>query len=391
MLSLIMKPGDPQTLWIGAGGCWGGTYYTHDGGDTWVRRAQAADFGQPWPMEPDSKIDTITPGSFPIHLELFDMDVDPNNVNHLYTSGGRAVDGEGSYGLLYQSTDGGLNWTLVRQGSKGGDYFTDSINGLTMHAARPGQLFMATTGGVMTSPDGGATWSAINEGLDVDKRFARGIAVDPDNPDRLYLATASGGVYVRDLPPTAVTLLSFTGAVRPEGGVELHWAVADETNHLGYDVDREVEGVRSRLTSSFLRDLEFVDPSPAPGAVNRYWLVELDHAGARTDLGWVDVRVGPGAGIPGPGLSAAFPNPLRGGTALRLTAPRAGRGTVRVFDLAGRPVATLLDGPVAAGERDLVWNARDDRGTRVRSGIYWIRGEVDGVAFGRKVVVAPGD
>jgi len=43
------------------------------------------------------------------------------------------------------------------------------------------------------------------------------------------------------------------------------------------------------------------------------------------------------------------------------------------------------------GERDLVWNARDDRGTRVRSGIYWIRGQVDGVAFGRKVVVAPGD
>lgn len=387
MLSLAMKPGDPKTLWIGAGGCWGGTYYTHDGGDTWVRRA---DIGTPPPMEPDSKSFGFPPGYFPIHLELFDMDVDPNNTSHLYACGNRAVDGEGSFGIFYQSTDAGLNWTLVREGAKTGDYFTNPISALAMHPSRPGELFVATVDGAETSTDGGATWSAMNDGLPTGKRFARKIAVDPDDPNRLYLATATGGVYVRELAPVAVTLLSFTGDVRSDGGVDLRWAVADETDHLGYDVDREVEGVRTRLTGSFIRDLHFVDPDPVPGTVNRYWLVELDRAGTRTDLGSVDVQVAPGTGVgvPKPGLSAAFPNPFRGGTALRLTARRAGRATVRVFDLAGRPVATLLDGPVAAGERNLGWDGRDDRGIPVRNGIYWIRGDVNGEAFQRRVVVA---
>jgi len=55
-----------------------------------------------------------------------------------------------------------------------------------------------------------------------------------------------------------------------------------------------------------------------------------------------------------------------------------GRLRVRVFDFNGRLVRTVYDVTnEPAGDRDLHWNGRDDRGMAVASGRYYVRVETD--------------
>ena len=72
-------------------------------------------------------------------------------------------------------------------------------------------------------------------------------------------------------------------------------------------------------------------------------------------------------------LGAAYPNPFNPTTAVPFVAPQAGEVRLSVFDVLGRRVATLLDGPVAAGEHRVVWDA----GTSA-SGLYLVQLEAAG-------------
>lgn len=66
----------------------------------------------------------------------------------------------------------------------------------------------------------------------------------------------------------------------------------------------------------------------------------------------------------------AVPNPFNPATKIRFAAPAAGRIAVRIYNVRGELVKTLLDGEVAAGEHALVWDGTDGRGATVSSGVY---------------------
>jgi len=44
---------------------------------------------------------------------------------------------------------------------------------------------------------------------------------------------------------------------------------------------------------------------------------------------------------------------------------------LRIFDASGRQVRTLLDGVAGPGTRQVVWDGRDDEGSRVPAGVYF--------------------
>ena len=46
--------------------------------------------------------------------------------------------------------------------------------------------------------------------------------------------------------------------------------------------------------------------------------------------------------------------------------------SIKVYNVAGRQVRTLASGAHAAGYHVVKWDGRDDRGTSVRKGIYFI-------------------
>jgi len=51
--------------------------------------------------------------------------------------------------------------------------------------------------------------------------------------------------------------------------------------------------------------------------------------------------------------------------------------TLAVYNLLGQHVKTLIDGPVDAGSSTLAWDATDDNGNGVASGVYFYRLVVD--------------
>jgi len=69
----------------------------------------------------------------------------------------------------------------------------------------------------------------------------------------------------------------------------------------------------------------------------------------------------------------SYPNPTAAGSTLRFEAPRAGSGTLEVFDLRGRRVVTLLSGEIPAGPQSVTWDGRDAQGVHVAPGIYLVR------------------
>jgi hypothetical protein len=84
--------------------------------------------------------------------------------------------------------------------------------------------------------------------------------------------------------------------------------------------------------------------------------------------------VGVSDGVPGrTALRMAFPNPFDRSTTVVLSLSQAGPASVRVFDVAGRTVRTLLNGVQPAGERMLAWDGRDDGGVRLSAGVYLLR------------------
>lgn len=82
-------------------------------------------------------------------------------------------------------------------------------------------------------------------------------------------------------------------------------------------------------------------------------------------------------------LSPAFPNPFAGSTTLTYRLPVPGTISAEVFDIRGRRVASLADGPRTAGAHSVSWNSGD-----ASPGTYFIRVRFENLVKVEKVVLA---
>ena len=67
------------------------------------------------------------------------------------------------------------------------------------------------------------------------------------------------------------------------------------------------------------------------------------------------------------------PNPFIFSTVLRFVVSRSQRARLDIYNVAGERVATLLDGVIARGAQEVLWNGKDDRGREVPCGVYFYR------------------
>ncbi|MBZ0267253.1 VCBS repeat-containing protein, partial [bacterium] len=86
------------------------------------------------------------------------------------------------------------------------------------------------------------------------------------------------------------------------------------------------------------------------------------------------------------GLIRVSPSPFRETVNVDLALERAGRVRVRVFDVRGRVVATLQDGPLLPGAHVLRWSGTDSGGNAVASGVYFLRMDTATRSWSRKVL-----
>ena len=183
------------------------------------------------------------------------------------------------------------------------------------------------------------------------------------------LVTQEGAV------PVAVS--GFT-AENAEQGVELAWRVGDAGAIAGFDLLRRIDGGQPQLVNHDLLaaqagQFRFVDPAadvPA-GAMLRYELAAVDAQGART-------IVAESAALKyEPSLPKVYvldqnrPNPFNPKTTIEFALPQAGRTTIRIYDVAGRVVATLRDEMFNAGRHQVEWNGTDANGQGVSTGVYY--------------------
>lgn len=82
------------------------------------------------------------------------------------------------------------------------------------------------------------------------------------------------------------------------------------------------------------------------------------------------------------------PNPFSGSTTLRVGLPKASDVEIDVFDVAGRRVRSEHTSTLAAGWRDISFDAHDAAGHELSSGVYFYRVKAAGQTITRKMVIA---
>jgi len=126
-------------------------------------------------------------------------------------------------------------------------------------------------------------------------------------------------------------------------------------------------------------------------------------------LAWVDSRDGnqeiyyreyvdPSTGTGGEGADpplppaallamTSSPNPFGASTNVEFSVPDACEASVRIYDVAGRCVRTLLSGYVSRGAHAAAWNGRDGAGRALAPGVYFAVGKAGKLRVERKLLL----
>ncbi|MEE2995482.1 MAG: S8 family serine peptidase [Gemmatimonadota bacterium] len=172
--------------------------------------------------------------------------------------------------------------------------------------------------------------------------------------------------------PTAIALTAFT-AETVGRRIRLDWTIADVSNHAGFHIFRsQTPGVdhREKVNGTLITGgpvLQFTDVPPKPG-IYYYWLADVERTGHTTFHGPVVVTY---KNIPASfRLAQSRPNPFNPSTTIEYDLPRTEQVVIRIYDILGREVRTLVNERQAAGFYEVVWHGRNQQGQAVGSGVY---------------------
>ncbi len=82
-----------------------------------------------------------------------------------------------------------------------------------------------------------------------------------------------------------------------------------------------------------------------------------------------------------------YPNPFNPSTSIEFSLPARERVSLKVFDVSGRLVRTLVDGPLSDGVHRYTWDGHNERGASVASGVYFYVLRSESIRQSRKAVL----
>ncbi len=168
-----------------------------------------------------------------------------------------------------------------------------------------------------------------------------------------------------------VELISFSASAN-DGKVFLTWSTATETNNRGFEIQRnsnrnnwsEIGFIDGYGTTSEKHNYSFPDKDIKPGKY-QYRLKQIDLSGEYNYSEIIEMNLE----IPGAfELEQNYPNPFNPSTKISWQSPVGGWQTLKVYDILGTEVATLVNEYKPAGSYDLEFNA-----SNLQSGVYFYR------------------
>jgi hypothetical protein len=181
--------------------------------------------------------------------------------------------------------------------------------------------------------------------------------------------------------PVPAELAAFDGSVTPENHVLLSWAVPSQSNNLGWEVYRSSDNetfervgdmVTGEGTVNESRTYEFLDEELPVADFAYYYLRQVDFDGSGTRSQTIEMALTPVRVLPtAMSLMQNYPNPFNPETTIRFDVASQANVSVRIYDITGQVVRTLMSGVVPAGSYTELWDGRSDAGVRVGSGVYF--------------------
>lgn len=86
-------------------------------------------------------------------------------------------------------------------------------------------------------------------------------------------------------------------------------------------------------------------------------------------------------------LEQNYPNPFNPSTNIRFQVPNPGVVILKIYDVVGREIETLVDQGMSAGTFSTTWDGRNSTGSQVGSGVYFYRLQVTGHAITKRMLL----
>ncbi|MBK6914154.1 MAG: T9SS type A sorting domain-containing protein [Ignavibacteriales bacterium] len=327
-----------------------------------------------------------------------------------FIDGNNGFIGEGpNLGRLYRTTDGGSTWNTVNESitySIRDIFFVNNLTGWAVGFADLNQTISKTTDGglswfnqpteisispisvyfidsnhgwlcstvgrIFSTIDGGVSWQSQDTPTDVTLNeiyftdISTGWSVGEQG---IILKTLTGGT----IP---VELTSFTGTAQ-HNYVSLNWQTATETNNSGFKIERKQVGspqssvgnqdwnqiafVPGFGTTTEPKSYSFIDENLSSGKY-QYRLKQIDFDGSFEYSNTVEVEVSTPVKF---ALEQNYPNPFNPSTVISYSLPQKEFVSIKVIDILGREVATLVNEVKPAGKFEVEFDA-----SSLASGVY---------------------
>ena len=280
------------------------------------------------------------------------------------------------YGGVYLSIDDSISWAEAGLSEKNVNALIVTPDGVN--------LFAGTQGSIFRSTDNGTSWSEVNSGLP-DVGTVYHFAIIPDGLGGLNLFAGTwGGVFLSTNNGTSWTKAGLTGT--PTNAL-----VVSDTNlfagswsggvYLSSDNGSRWTDVSTGLTDNNVHSLIIKDSYLYAGTDNGVW---------RRPLAEMITAVESSYELPlNFNLEQNYPNPFNPTTTIKYSIPSVisteGRNlkvTLKVFDVLGKEVATLVNEEKQVGTYELTWNAAN-----LPSGVYFFRLQAGSYVQTRKMIL----
>jgi photosystem II stability/assembly factor-like uncharacterized protein len=340
---------------------YGGIFKSTDGGINWIQKSSVSsssifflDVNNGWVVGKEGSVLRSTDGGETWTTKNSGTTNDLNCVKFYDLNLGMCA---GNGGTVLLSTDGGESWHTQNSGT------TNKLNEITF--TNSSTVWIAGANGtILNTANLGDNWTSYDM---VTENELTSISFTNENTG--WFAGMNGTMFKYHNNVVPVELISFTAKLNNDL-VQLNWQTATEINNQGFEIERCIDMknwenigfAEGHGTISSPQNYSFTDRNAVGGNKIKYRLKQVDFDGKYKYSNEVEVEIVPAEFV----LYQNYPNPFNPSTKIKYSVRETSLITIKVFDIIGAEIETLVDKEMPEGSYEITWNAAN-----LPSGVYF--------------------